>query len=429
MDKFSRIDIEREGRIRVMNEPIETGEIPRPALRERMKTAAERWGRTLAALAAAAAVWLPIAHWFFTPRLDDYYRAEGIAPRAREMAKYQLSLWEDPGLRAEAIARMRNSNAEWDFMGRTFLVLSLANMALREPAMRPQSLGVIDTIIDETLRLERENGIFFFLMDYARVSAFVQQPPRSLFEDGEIALMLGARCLVEEKPEYMEELARRVEMIRAGMEAGPLLCAESYPDECWMFCNAAALVALKMSDALSGGDHGPFFERWLATAKERLTERQTGLLVSSFTLDGRVLDGPEGSSIWFVAHCLALIDEPFARAQYEKSREELAGGLLGFGYAREWPASYQGPPDIDSGPIIPWLEASAGSSGQTFMAAAQFGDDAWLKELLAALELAGFPVTRDGGRRYCASNQVGDAVLLYSMVQGPLWETIKARCQ
>jgi hypothetical protein len=61
---------------------------------------------------------------------------------------------------------------------------------------------VIDAIIGETLRLEKEKGIFYFLMDYARDSAFVAKPARSLFEDGEIALMMGARRLVAEDERY-----------------------------------------------------------------------------------------------------------------------------------------------------------------------------------------------------------------------------------
>ena len=67
---------------------------------------------------------------------------------------------------------MRASNAEWDFMGRTYLVLALCNMALTEPARQDRYLGVVDAIIDETLRLDESKGIYFFLMDYARAGAF-----------------------------------------------------------------------------------------------------------------------------------------------------------------------------------------------------------------------------------------------------------------
>lgn len=401
--------------------------MPDQNLRQRRFILPRRLALTALALLLAAAVWLPLVHFLFRPDLAQYVQPAGIPPRARAIADYHLALWADPALREKEIGRMRLSNAEWDFMGRTFLVLSLANMALREPAMKPQCLGVIDAIIDETLRLEKQNGIFFFLMKYAQDDAFVNKPARSLFEDGEIALMLGARCVLDKKPQYLKFLDERVSIILDCMNKGPVLCAESYPNECWMFCNTAALAAVKMSDAVNHTDHGEFFRRWLATAKTKLVDKHTGILISSFNLTGAVIDGPEGSSIWFVSHCLALLDEDFARDQYTRARKELYRSILGFGYAVEWPASYLGPPDIDSGPIIPVLHASAGSSGQAFMAANEFGDSGHLCELLTSLNLAGFPTERGGRLRYCASNQVGDAVLLYSLVLGPLWKEVKER--
>ncbi|MGO8736151.1 MAG: hypothetical protein ACLQVM_25535, partial [Terriglobia bacterium] len=54
-----------------------------------------------------------------------------------------------------------------DFMGRTYLVLALANMSLREPAAQESYLKIMDQIIGETMRLEKEKGLYFFLMDYA----------------------------------------------------------------------------------------------------------------------------------------------------------------------------------------------------------------------------------------------------------------------
>jgi hypothetical protein len=95
------------------------------------------------------------------------------APRARALLDRQLTLWEQPASRVEALARMRSSNAEWDFMGRTFLVLALANAALREPAETPRHLAVIDRIVDETLERERERGMLHFLMPYATLCSFI----------------------------------------------------------------------------------------------------------------------------------------------------------------------------------------------------------------------------------------------------------------
>lgn len=374
----------------------------------------------------AAILWLPSLHLFFTPRLSIVISESGLSRTARALTAQHLALWADPKMRARQIDRMRASNAEWDFMARTFFVLSLANIGLRDPSLRPRCLAVMDAIIDETLRLERENGIYHFLMPYARYGEFVSKKRRSLFQDGEIGLMMAARRLVEEKPEYRPLFAERVNVMSAQMQESPVLSGESYPDECWMFCNSVALAAVRAADHLDGTDHSEFFRRWLATAKKRLVHPPTGLLVSSYTLAGDVGDGPEGSTIWLAAHCLRLVDEAFARDQYERARKELAGRLCGFGYAREWPASWHGSTDVDSGPIIPVLAISAGSSGLALVGARSFDDGDFLRALWTSLDFAGFPIRRGDALKYGASNQVGDSVMLYALVLGPAWDRILA---
>jgi hypothetical protein len=285
----------------------------------------------------------------------------------------------------------------------------------------------MDRIIAETLQLESGKGAVHFLMGYVRAKPFVLQPPRSLFVDGEIALMLAARRLVEEHPPYKPLLDERIRLMVGRMKQSPVLSAESYPDECWTFCNTVALAAIRASDALDGGDHSDFLRAWVSTAQARLVHPQTGLLVSSYTLAGNHMDGPEGSSLWMAAHCLQVVDEAFAADQYARARKELGRSVLGFGYAREWPVSWVGPKDIDSGPVIPVLEISPGSSGLAILGAAAFRDGDFLRSLLATLDFAAFPVREGGGLRYAAANAVGDAVVFYATVQGPLWERIRGK--
>ena len=213
------------------------------------------------------------------------------------------------------------------------------------------------------------------------------QPARSQFLDSEIAMMLAARRILEEKPEYKPLLTERVDAMVARMERGRVLSAESYPDECWMFDNTAALAAMRMADHLDGTDHGPFIKRWLALAKEKLSDPHTGILFSSYTVNGDALDGPEGSSIWMTSHFLRLADEDFARDQYHRARQELGRRAAGFAWSREWPVSWRGAMDIDSGPVIPVLDISSGASGMAFIAASSFGDDEYLT---AARRDAGF---------------------------------------
>jgi hypothetical protein len=316
---------------------------------------------------------------------------------------------------------MRASNAEWDFMGRSFLVWALAEMCLRDPALQPKHLPVIDRIIKETLRLEAEHSFRFFLLPYASYKPFLAQPAGSHFVDGEIALMLAARQLVARRAEWDGPLKKRLTHLTQRIETAPILCPESYPDESWMFDQSIGLAALALSDRLLGTDHRPLFTRWLAIAKDKLIHHETGLLVSRFTCAGEVIEGPEGSSIWMIAHCLRLVDEAFARDQYERARRELGRVWLGFGFAREWPASWRTPPDIDSGVIIPVIDASPAASGLAFIGAASFGDTDYLTALHTSLEFGGFPIRDGDGLRYAASNQVGDAAMLYACVLGPLW--------
>ncbi len=374
-------------------------------------------------LLIGAAIWLPCLHLLFRADPRDY-RAEGEPPQiTRAIAARHIALWQDTDFKEHELAQMRAVNAEWDFMGRTYLVLSLANMACREPDKEADYLDVVDRIIADTLRLEEEKGLFHFLMSYARGAPFVVQPPRSLFLDGEIALMMAARRLVKENPDYKPLMDERIATMVARMEESPVLAAESYPNECWIFCNTVAIAAIKLSDILDGPRHPDFIERWLDVTKREMLDPETGLLYASYDVAGVPLQGPEGSSIWMAAHCLQLVDEEFAQDQYQRAKKELARSVLGFGYAREWPPSYIGPADVDSGPVVAGI--STASSGLAFMGASAFGDTDYLQRLLTSLRFAGFPVETDGRLMFCASNQVGDAVVLYAAVLGPLWE--KAR--
>jgi hypothetical protein len=303
-------------------------------------------------------------------------------------------------------------------------VWSLANMGLREPAMKEKYLPIIDEIIRETVKIERTDGIYVFLMPYAKAQPFVVQPARSLFLDGEIALMMGARRMLEEKEDYKQPMTERLKIIEHRLLTNPIMAQESYPDECWTFDHAVALAAFKIGDKLDGTEHSALCRAWIEMAKRRLVHKETGLLVSSYDTKGNQLDGPEGSTIWMVTHCLAVVDEAFARDQYQRARKELGRTTLGFGYGKEWPASWEGPRDIDSGMVIPICEASAGSSGMAFIGAATFHDQKYFQALSATLDMAAFPSRKNGELKYCGSNQVGDAALLYANVLGPLWERI-----
>jgi hypothetical protein len=383
----------------------------------------------LLALVMAAAIWFPCLHFLFRPTPGSFRSEKGIAPRAQMLAARHLAIWTDPQLRRKELLAMQARNPEWDFMSRTFFVLALTNMALRDPALKRQACEIADVILEDTLKHERQRGLYHFSLGYARnPGLWVMKPPRSQFVDGEIALMLAARRWLEEKAEYRPLLAERVDIMVRRMRRSPIRCAESYPNECWLFCNTVSLAAIRMADALDGTDHSEFLAEWVQRARGRLVETRTGLLISAFTPHGVPAAcgyGPEGSSIWMACHMLQIVDHAFARDQYRRARRELARSFMGFGYSREWPESCPGTMDVDSGPVVPYLGASASASGLAIMAAAAFGDRPFFSKLLTSVNMAAFPMEADGQIRYQASNPVGDAVLLYAMVLGPLWDEVE----
>jgi len=59
--------------------------------------------------------------------------------------------------------------------------------------------------------------------------------------------------------------------------------------------------------------------------------------------------------------------------------------------------------------------------------AAAFGDAAWSQQLHTTLDFAAFPVDEQAGLRFAASNQVGDAVLLYALTLGPAFDAFRER--
>ena len=123
-------------------------------------------------------------------------------------------------------------------------------------------------------------------------------------------------------------------------------------------------------------------------------------------------------------NCVTSFASTFRVFHMTTTELQLGEITLGFGYAHEWPKSWVGGMDIDSGPTFPVFDISAGSSGMAFVGASAFGDEKFLKSLSATLDFAAFPSRKAGRLRYCASNQVGDAAFLYAATLGPLWEKI-----
>ncbi len=372
-------------------------------------------------LLVGACVVLPALHLAFARQPAEY---------APALLHQQLAEW-DAGRRDV----VRDVNPEWDLGHHTFFALALANLAL-DPRASDADRARWGVAVDDVLSELRRRPPDHFHLPYFHGAPFRDAGARSLFLEGEILFVLGARLEAWPDRAMHAELDERGRRVAQMMLRAPRGMAESYPDECWMFDNTLALAALAVAEHVLGRSVAGAADaqrRWLANVPT-LTDSRTGLLVSSTTWEGRVLDGPEGSSIFASAHFLELVDPVLARDQYERAKRELVVQPLGFAYAREWPARdgrsgasapREGHPDVDSGPVIPLVHAGAGASGMAILGAAAFHDDDLLTALTASLELAAFPERSAGRLRFLASNGLGDAVMLYATTQGPLFVRVR----
>ncbi len=91
-----------------------------------------------------------------------------VASLAEHLTAQQTYLWTHAEDRQRELVKMRSINPEWDLMARSFFVWALANQSLRDPRQKASHLALIDRIIDETIKTEQEQGLYHFLMPYAR---------------------------------------------------------------------------------------------------------------------------------------------------------------------------------------------------------------------------------------------------------------------
>ncbi len=332
--------------------------------------------------------------------------------------------WTD-GIPGPRVLAMRDINPEYDFMSRTFLVLALADRALEDPTHRAEHLALIDTIIDDTLAAEARHGQAHWLMSYWRPEA-VRGTGRSLFVDGEVLAMVTARRMIsDDRPDLRNETALRSALVRANLGSASLLpVAESYADEGWLFCHAMAMLGLRAEEVLDGVDHGLLFARFESSARKHLLDPHgSGLLVSSFDMDAVPGDGPEGSTLWFAVSALSVVAPELAAEQYTLARDHLGRSVLA--YSREWPSDRPTAEDVDSGPILPFLEASTSASGFAIAAARVHHDDRYSAQLTDALGAAEALLQLSPALTEWAGNPVADAVIVWGQGVGPLFDRLE----
>ena len=242
-------------------------------------------------------------------------------------------------------------------------------------------------------------------------------PEHGIFQAGWALAVAVDLARASGDPADREDVRRRARTVETALRGSAAGFLQSYPGQYWPCDTVVAAGAL--TDAAVLLDQPD----WLATVRawraqaQRFADPATGLLPHRVDGEGRSLEGPRGSSQSVIQAFWPMVDRGLDGRQDLESwsafrREFLVreAGLVG---VREYPRGTDGRGDVDSGPLL--LGVSASASTITLAAARANGDPALAEDLSREAELLGLPTAWGGQRRYALGIlPVGDAFLAWA---------------
>ena len=249
-------------------------------------------------------------------------------------------------------------------------------------------------------------------------------PEHGIFQAGWALAVAVDLARASASPADADDVRRRALIVEAALRSSRSGFLEGYPGQYWPCDTVVATAALAEASALL--DQPP----WLDTVRawrdraQRHADPVTGLLPHRVDAAGRALEGPRGSSqsiiqaFWpAVARALDGRVDAAAWAAFRRTFLVREAGLVG---VREFPRGQVEIGDVDSGPLVRGVSASA--SAVTLAAARTVGDADLAEDLDREAELLGLPLRWGDERRYALGRlPVGDAFLAWARtrVAGP----------
>jgi hypothetical protein len=192
----------------------------------------------------------------------------------------------------------------------------------------------------------------------------------------------------------------------------------SYRDQVWPCDAPPGIHAMCVYDSVTGEDrYADFAARWLEAVNQNLSPEFGMVTHVADPGSGRPLGPPRATSQTIILRFLADIDPTFASAQYERFQTHFHDSILGVPAILEYPHGIDAPGDVDSGPLIAGVSASATVVG---MGVAQiYGDHEFSRAISQFGETVGLPCGI-GRRRYLGGMlPVGDAFVVHATTARP----------
>ena len=277
---------------------------------------------------------------------------------------------------------------EWALYTCSMLTAALENISRLYPETKEESMEYIDSLMHIVLSPE--------IREYDR-ERWGEDPLESLEGDeshisylSHLALMIGRykRLGGGNKFDYLYHSICRT-MDRRILESENMNL-QTYPEEfVYVPDMLVAIVALDKYSTLYQGKYYSTVRQWLVKAKKEWINEQTGLLSSFLGMDGGYREWLPVKGSYSALNCyyLTLLDEEFAKEQYD-SLKDIYLKRLPFAGFKEYSDRYclLGI-DIDAGPII--FNLSPSGTAFAVGSATYFNDSKLRRKLLKTAEIAG----------------------------------------
>ncbi len=222
------------------------------------------------------------------------------------------------------------------------------------------------------------------------------------FYMGWTTYLLGSKLKIQ-RPENrnikeVKLFKKNCRAIQYALEQQDLPYLESYGGNTWPADGIIAVSCLQLNNKYFKGKMDKTIQNWILKVKENL-DSEYGLIphkVSSVT--GESLAGVRGCSQSLILNFIYDIDSTFAQNQFERYKTLFLDNKFGLYGIREYPKGVYGLGDVDSGPVIWGIGASASVVGQRTMGL--YGETQLFNAIRNNIEGFGFGFSTGNEKKY-----------------------------
>lgn len=300
---------------------------------------------------------------------------------------------------------------EWALYTCSMTAIALSNIANLYPEKRKWAKTQMKRIIDITMSPK--------IREYDK-NEWYEDPLDSLNGNNShvtylshLAWMIGRYKQIGGDKQYDGLYHSICEIMNRRILQSPILNLPSYPGEpIYIPDMLVAIVALHEYAKSNDGKYQSTVDKWIQMAKTEWIDRRTGLLTSHLAEDGQPIMSVRGSYSALNCTYLSMIDQDFAKEQYELLKKYFKKDFPFTGIKEFLDRKHTLYFDVDAGPII--LDLSPSGIAFAIGCATKLGDKKCRNQLLRTAEIAGSTVTWNGKSHYLLANfaLVGEAITL-----------------